>query len=557
MRSKIDILILIFFTALLYVLTVRGLTGNFNNAKELSKFAVYNTTKFTEDLHGNFESSHERSTYAFMLSLRNKSIALSKDLADFGIPDIGFFKGNLYSLFPPGLALTILPMYIIGGYFNLGQVFSYFSIAFFAIGSALLLYKVSRNVFKLPSWVSIFSALIFSFATTSWSYAITIYQHLPAAFFILFGFYAVWKFKKAEKYRFFWASLVWFIYGLSIFFDYPNAILMLPIIIYFFVSSVDFEPEPVRRININGLFFITSIVFIALLALHGLYNNEVFGRPIKFHNTLPVYNGFNYEELINGTSRDSNKPTIWRIFTEEAILQGINKLFIRADRGLFIYSPILLFALLGMFSFRKKYNVESITLLITVAVNILVYTSTGIPEGGRAFGPRYLIPSMSVLSLFVAIWLLETKYKMSSRILIFIVVTFSSGVALLGALTTNMNRIKEEAINLNKKYTFLFNWDFLKQGKSGSFVYNEFLADKISLVEYFFIIYGMLLTVFAVVLFVLPMFEKEKERVEVPPAPTVPSELAVGDPSTRLGVNKKIPVVPAKERAKKLRVRSI
>jgi hypothetical protein len=156
-------------------------------------------------------------------------------------------------------------------------------------------------------------------------------------------------------------------------------------------------------------------------------------------------------------------------------------------------------------------SVEIITLISLIVVNVFLYSSWGDPWGGWAFGPRYLIPSMSILALFVGVFVSSKPYQMIKKLLAFILALFGSFVALLGAVTTNSVPPMSEGLLLPaKKYNYLFNLDFLNNGQSNSFAFNNYFSHTFTLVGYFFYIYIVLVMLMIAILFILPIFDKEK-----------------------------------------------
>jgi hypothetical protein len=89
-------------------------------------------------------------------------------------------------------------------------------------------------------------------------------------------------------------------------------------------------------------------------------------------------------------------------------------------------------------------------------------------------------------------------------------VLYSSGVALLGVLTTNLVPPKVEADYFHLKYNFLRNIDFLKLGTTKNFVYSTYLHNAYSLETYFWFIYSVVIFVFLIALFVLPLLKEER-----------------------------------------------
>ncbi|OGH10559.1 MAG: hypothetical protein A2857_06730 [Candidatus Levybacteria bacterium RIFCSPHIGHO2_01_FULL_36_15] len=508
-KNNIFIYILILISVLLYVFTLRGIYGNPNG-----NMIKNNLDQATRP----FELSPERGRYILSMSLAdNKSFSLSQTLADAAYPDVGYYQGRFYINFAPGISLISLPFYLIGKYFNLSQMFSFFSISIFALLNIFLLFKISKNLFKLPDWISVFVSIVFAFASTSWSYAITLYQHHVTTFFIISSFYAVWKYKQNKKRSFFWAIFIWFNYALAILIDYPNAILMLPIMIYFFLSSFKISKLKEKiQINFRLGIVLTSFIFILITGLHGYYNFVNFGGWNKVSGGLVSYKIIKEQKLLN---KQSGKIVIEQMkekkdnsgfFKEERIPFGIYELLIAPDKGIFVFSPIFILALVGIFFTIKQVNLEKAILLATVGVNLFLYSSWGDPWGGWAYGPRYLIISMAVLSIFIGIFLHKIKFKLLGKIVTFVLFAFSSAVALLGALTTNAVPPKIEADYLNMKYGFMLNIDFLKNNRSGTFVYSHFLSDNLSLINYFLIIFAVLLLMAFIVLFILPKIEKNE-----------------------------------------------
>ena len=165
--------------------------------------------------------------------------------------------------------------------------------------------------------------------------------------------------------------------------------------------------KQIQEDRYNTVMFIAMLwlVFIGIIALHGYYNVLTFGKPLQFSNTLPRYEISNYEELIGVdteiVTRQKSEPT--NIFREFGLARGTYELTVAPDKGLFFFSPIFLLSLLGIYHLRKQINLEAGTLLGVTAVIFLLYSSFADPWGGWAYGPRYLIPAMPILSLFAAI----------------------------------------------------------------------------------------------------------------------------------------------------------
>jgi hypothetical protein len=105
----------------------------------------------------------------------------------------------------------------------------------------------------------------------------------------------------------------------------------------------------------------------------------------------------------------------------------------------------------------------------------------------------------------------KVMYYLSAVITLFLF-AYSSGVALLGALTTNIIPPKVEAIPLKLKYFNYFqNFEYLANGNTSNFVFNQYLRMYISLSQYFVMIWSVLLAFALILLIIIPLFEKHHE----------------------------------------------
>ncbi|MCR4329519.1 MAG: hypothetical protein NUV65_03160 [Candidatus Roizmanbacteria bacterium] len=508
MKNKLAIIFIILVATSLYALTIRGVAGSPDAL--LIKNNLDQATK-------PFELSPERGRYAHVFAMAETGrYDLSQAWADAVYPDIGYANGKFYSYFAPGISYLSTPFYLIGKEFDLEQVFTFGFISFMSILALIFLYKIAREIFELPIWASLFAVFAFAFASTAWSYAITLYQHHVTAFLILSSVYAVWRYTQRGQRSFLWSIYVWTAYGIAIFIDYPNAILLLPIMVYFLLSSFSFRETSQRYVlSFRMAMLYTFVAFITLAALHGYHNEYYFGDWKTVSGSIPGYKTIVERDILAQSDTEKEisqlapQKNIVAFFKEVNVPRGFYTLTVSLDRGIAIYVPLLLLSLLSIYRIRKSITPAIATLLALVGINILLYSSWGDPWGGWAYGPRYLIPSMAILSLFVAFWL--SRGEVWKKVIAFILFAYSSAIALLGALTTNAVPPKIEADFLGLKYNFLYNIDFFMDGRSGSFLYNTYFANTISLQDYFLLIYMALLILVTVVLFIVPLFETKHE----------------------------------------------
>jgi len=504
MKSFLACLFLIIIGALIFGAVLKGIWGNIP-AESLKDKTEY--------------SLRDRGRYLLTQNLiEHQTFALTREQANLAAPDAGYYKGKWFELYPPGLSILAIPFYIVGLRFNLSFVATFVMGGIFAIGILIFTFLIARQILKMPYWASILASIIFGFSSNSLGYSTSLFQHHASAFFILASFYAVYQYKIHKKWGFILGFFIWASYGLVIFLDYPNAILMLPVMIYFLIVSIN-----IKKVNdrINLVFrpaiIITSVFFILITALHLYYNYVNFGSATKLSGSLIGFREGVDKALDKGGSLNDNlkklsqKKNPVNSFKETSIANGAFELFIAPDRGLFIFSPVFILAFVGVFYAASRMDLEKGTLISIAAVTIFFYASWGDPYGGWAFGPRYLITALPFLALFVSYFLSVNSHKIVSKIVAFLLIGISAAISMLGAVTTNATPPQSEAVWLNSHYQtgthygIQYAFDFLMSGKTSSFVYTYFLHNRMSLLQYYELLLGGVMVVFTFVLFVMPV----------------------------------------------------
>lgn len=500
------IIFLLTSIAALYGLTLRAVPENIDSEHHLIS---RDPNKFGEILP--FETSHPRAAYATLVSLaEDGTTELNKTLADFAAPDVGYYEGRFYSFFPPGVAALGLPFYFIGQSFNLSLAFAYASISLMGLAALFFVFLIARQVFLLPLWAALGTVLITAFTVPFWNHALTFYQHVPTVALITFAFYAAWRYKQRGSASWLWAVGVWTAYGVSTFFDYVNIVLFLPIIAYLLYSAFSIQShERGLRIAIRSSVVITSLALVLLAGAHMFYNVQQFDNFKRFSNALALYERTNYQELQSSDTRAiaERKEQAISIFKEERIINGIRVLFFSFDKGLFVFAPVFLFSVCGIWTMRKRMNAEFVILLGIVAGTLLLYASFGDPWGGWSYGPRYLAPITWILALWCGAWLAGTSFRFLRASLVSIAFLFSAGAALLGILVRQVipPKIEAEPLGLTWQYWEQFTRLASNSG-NGSLAYNVAFRETIPLLGYFLILLGIIAMLTIIILFILPRF---------------------------------------------------
>lgn len=468
---------LVLFCAVILSLTLHGLKGN-PTATEL------NTKKWSDE--GPLELSPERGRYALTYSLfEDKSYQFSDELGKFAAPDVAEYNGRFVSLFAPTLSYLVIPGYMLGKQIGLAQVGSFAIIAAFAILNFLLIRAIAIKL-KARTLAANIAGLIYLFASPAFAYAGVLYQHHVSTFLILLSIYVLLKFKNL------WAlAVVWFCCALSISVDNPNLFLMFPIGIFAIGRYVHIE-EKINELHLKVHFLpLITIAIMALpIAFFMNFNKQSYGNPLQLSGTvatakiknIPLDTANVIAEKVasaSGAIKPHTDKNALSFFQTRDLPNGFYEHFLSVDRGIFVFTPIMLFGVFGMFVLVKMNKPIFQLLLAVIGINIVLYSMWGDPYGGWAFGSRYLIPSYAILSIFIALALTKFRKNILFLVAFLVLLTFSVSVNTIGALTSNRNPPKPEILALEaltkrqERYSFDRNMQMLDSNQSKSFVFRE------------------------------------------------------------------------------------
>lgn len=479
---------------------IKGYSGN-PTADEL------NTNKWK--VNGPFELSPERGRFALLYSIvEDKSFQFSLPIARFATPDLGIKNEKYVSLFAPGISFLLIPGYLLGHALGYSQVGAFSIISLFAIFNMLLIVSISRK-FGAEYFASLLAGFIFLFATPAFSYTTTIYQHHISVFIILLSIRVL----ASTKLTFWSSSLVWILLFVSIPVDYPNLILSLPIAIslilsYFRVENIDNR----TKVTFDYIKSISIIGAAIPLIVTGIFNFHSYGNPFQFASTVGGVQeiGDDGKPTVPKTARiedaekylrpEARQRSAVNFFKTRHQLNSTGILLFSRDRGVVVFTPVILLGIIGFLIInKKKVGAVSLSLLLGITVfNLVLYSMRSDAWGGWAFGNRYFIPAYAILAIGLAIALTRFSRNVLFMFVFLILSFYSLGVNTLGAITTNAIPPKPEAKQLesltgrNELYSFDRNWEFLKSGKSKSFVYQSFAANYIRAEEYYYILAGLI-----------------------------------------------------------------
>ena len=190
-------------------------------------------------------------------------------------------NGKYVSLFNPGVSFLIIPGYIAGKYFGVGQLGSFAIIAIFALLNIALIRAIAIKL-GTPSLAASLGALAFAFATPAFAYSVSLYQHHISTFLLLLAIYAVIRWNNLWS-----VSLVWFLSALALVVDNPNVFFMLPIAI-FALGKIIFINQEQDNFKINFKIFspltFAAIIFPAIFFMW--FNYESYGNTFQLPGTV-------------------------------------------------------------------------------------------------------------------------------------------------------------------------------------------------------------------------------------------------------------------------------
>jgi hypothetical protein len=404
---------------------------------------------------------------------------------------MGIYKDKTYSFFPPGLPLLSSPLFLLGTTIGLAQAMSYLTVVLAATLSVYFLFLISHNVFKLSVATSVLVGLVFAFASPSWSYAVTFYQHHITTLIMLAGFYAAYLYYKEHRVR--WLVIVSVLYSISWLFDYLNLIILFPLIGFLLWRTW----TTLGTCQTKHVIFPATALVIATLSVM-IYNTAVFGNWYVTSNNLIRYTADTAKTIVEETQRDPLLNT----FRIQNIPRGLYILLFTPYRGLMWFSPLYILAAFGIKMWWKKKDSAGMLLLSLAVSTLLFYSLFRYPEGGWAFGPRFIIAVMAVLAPFIGYWYEKSLWR-SKKIIFLILSVYSIAVALLGALTTNMIPAISRAYENYGDYSFYRLFTSLEINRSPSFIYNT-LFSSIPLIYYYCLVLFVLIAAFSYIIYRSP-----------------------------------------------------
>jgi hypothetical protein len=311
--------------------------------------------------------------------------------------DMSIFQGIHYSDKAPGsaffAAIFFAPLYWITHWlgidldiFLVKHLLTFLALGLPSAGAGTLVYLFCEQVSgsQLRSFVV---ATAVTLGTLSFPFSMIFFGHQLAASFLFSAFFLIFRLKTrpgpAGKANVFAVGLL---LGLALITEYTTALIVLPLIVYYFWILWQ------KR----SLFSLYSILLPLLggllpLALTGVYNTICFGGPfsIGYENLVRE----NFQIGMSSGIMGVNRPSLRVLFFET----------FHPAMGLFWQSPVLLMTILGgwLLLRSKTLRLEGMLAGFIALAMLIMNAGYYMWWGGHSVGPRNLIPMLPFLCILL------------------------------------------------------------------------------------------------------------------------------------------------------------
>jgi len=311
------------------------------------------------------------------------------------------YRGNHFlSFYPVGAPLLASPFYLpsalgpMPGNSQFAANLEKFAAALIVVLSVIVLYFAILPL--TTRGMALLITAVYALATSSFSVSSqALWQHGPAQLCLGATLYCLVRGSKQPR----WNSFAGFPAALAVVCRPTDVLLVITIGLYVLIHQT-------KKIPGFLLFALPPILFQIF------YNNYYFDNP--FH-------------------------TQWRLnqegFWTTPFINGLSGLLFSPARGLFVYSPILIFSFVGIIlCWIKPEFVLLRYLSIGVIANLFLYSKFFMWWGGSTYGPRLLADLSPILCLFF-LPIKTFLAKRSTKIIFIVLMIFSIAAHAIGAYT--------------------------------------------------------------------------------------------------------------------------
>ncbi len=324
-------------------------------------------------------------------------------------PWLQYVGGHYLSTAPVFPALLAAPIYFIPVRFlwvdpPLINLLSKLSGSLFTALSVLFVYLALRRLVRESASVMI--TLVYAFGTSTWSVSSQgLWGHGPAQLFMAIALYCVLRGDEEGRARFFDLA------GLAAGFMFAS------------------------RPQTTGFVGVTIVVYALSRGLkRGVGCLLLFGGAVL---AVLSYNLWHFGSIQGGYARLN--ATYMPLYEVEgvwstAVGSGLLGLLLSPNRGLLIYSPVLVPAFVGILcSFLDRRQRVFHFLAAGLGASLLLLSAYSLWWGGHSFGPRLLSDFLPVFALFLAVVWGRIEQSVPLSIVFALLLAVSVGVQVIGA----------------------------------------------------------------------------------------------------------------------------
>lgn len=300
--------------------------------------------------------------------------------------------------------------------FSLPSALSPFILAVF-LRKYLLSKKISSRLIN----IAIFSLL---FGTIFFNYSISFFNHVHSALLLFLAFFILSNKRTTSKRDYLFSGVL---VGLSFLNENPT--------ILFSLGVLSRELYIISKQKISKKLFVNSFT-----------NLFVYALPVALSIIiLLIYNKFNFggyftfaEDLVREYRNSKyNIPSEVGTFTQNP-LYGIFGLYFSPLKGLFVYSPFLIFSVLGLKEFYNSSRREFFLIVPYMFIISVLYALWVDCFGASSLGARYLITLIPFYVILSVLALLKNKRLVPSFIFLMVISSVYLFINVLDGLPNRM-----------------------------------------------------------------------------------------------------------------------
>ncbi len=322
--------------------------------------------------------------------------------------------GRYLSSFPIGAPLTALPVYLlfslVGFQFKLVNLIflEKLSAALIAAGSVVVFYSVLGHVTSKGK--ALILAAIYAFGCSTWTTSSqALWQHGASQLYVCLMFLGLMLARERPGFH----ALAGFSLGMAILSRPSNAVLW-PLVVVLLVGEYLRRRQEYPAARLGRAMLIFHLPFLL---------------PIGF---MIFYHLSHYHTLLGGYFQLIGEH---KFLEQPHRLENLAGLLISPSRGLFIYSPIFLISLYGLYLAGREVKRHWFYFVVglMVVAYMVVLTSYSKWWGGWNFGPRYLTDMLPLLVLLCVRPLELLSKRVWFRVVFVVLAFWSVGVQAIGA----------------------------------------------------------------------------------------------------------------------------